>query len=207
MAYTLPQLPYGYDALEPYIDAETMDIHFNKHHAGYIAKLNAALEGQAELQSLPIEKLLKNIDKVDKENQETVRNNGGGHANHSLFWKIMSPQGGGEPDGSLARAINQQFDSFTHFKDQFSQAAATRFGSGWAWLVLDSQQQLLITTTPNQDSPYLQNAIPLLGLDVWEHAYYLKYRNLRPDYIENWWNVVNWQEVAQQYEKALSSEK
>lgn len=204
MAYTLPQLPYAYDALEPAIDARTMEIHHTKHHATYVDKLNAALANQPELFSLPVEELLQNLDKVDKEQQLAVRNHGGGHANHSFFWKIMSPQGGGEPTGSLARAIDQQYGSLAEFQDEFTQAALNRFGSGWAWLVLDAQGQLKTYSTANQDSPLLEGAHPLLTLDVWEHAYYLKYQNVRAEYIKNWWNVVNWMQVAKQFELAQS---
>jgi len=200
MAYTLPKLPYAYDALEPAIDAQTMEIHLNKHHAAYVDKLNAALENQPELLSLSVEELLQNLDKVNKEQQLAVRNHGGGHANHSFFWKIMSPRGGGEPTGSLARAIDQQYGSFAKFQAEFTQTALSRFGSGWAWLVLDNQGQLKTYSTPNQDSPLLEGARPLLALDVWEHAYYLKYQNVRAQYIDNWWNVVNWTEVAKQFE-------
>jgi Fe-Mn family superoxide dismutase len=204
MAYTLPKLPYAYDALEPAIDARTMDIHLNKHHATYVEKLNAALENQPELFSLPVEELLQNLDKVAKEQQLAVRNHGGGHANHSFFWKVMSPRGGGQPDGSLARAIDQQYTSFEKLQAEFTQTALNRFGSGWAWLVLDNQGQLKTYSTPNQDSPLLEGAHPLLALDVWEHAYYLKYQNVRAEYVKNWWNIVNWSEVAKQFEAAQS---
>ncbi len=202
MAHELPALPYPYDALEPYIDARTMEIHHTKHHQGYVNKLNAALEKYPELQDVALEDLLRNIASVPEDIRTAVRNNGGGHANHSLFWTIMSPNGGGEPTGELAAAINEAFGSFQAFKDAFSQAAATRFGSGWAWLVVDAFGKLKVYSTPNQDNPYMDGFTPILGLDVWEHAYYLKYQNRRPEYIQNWWNVVNWEEVARRYAAA-----
>ncbi len=202
MAHELPALPYPYDALEPYIDARTMEIHHTKHHQGYVNKLNAALEKHPELQGVALEDLLRNIASVPEDIRTAVRNNGGGHANHSLFWTVMSPNGGGEPTGELAEAINEAFGSFQAFKDAFSQAAATRFGSGWAWLVVDAFGKLKVYSTPNQDNPYMDGFTPILGLDVWEHAYYLKYQNRRPEYIQNWWNVVNWEEVARRYAAA-----
>jgi Fe-Mn family superoxide dismutase len=195
MAYELPNLPYANDALEPHIDARTMEIHHDKHHAGYVSKLNAALEKHPDLQGQSVEDLIKGIDGVPEDIRTAVRNNGGGHANHSLFWTVMGPGGGGEPGGKLGDAIKSTFGDFAKFKDQFSNAAATRFGSGWAWLVA-SGGKLSVESTPNQDSPLMQGRTPILGLDVWEHAYYLKYQNKRPDYIAAWWNVVNWDEVA-----------
>ena len=202
MAHELPALPYPYDALEPYIDARTMEIHHTKHHQGYVNKLNAALEKYPDLQKVPLEELLRNIASVPEDIRTAVRNNGGGHVNHSLFWTIMGPNGGGQPSGALAAAIEAAFGSFDAFKEAFSQAAATRFGSGWAWLVVDAFGNLKVYSTPNQDSPYMDGFTPILGLDVWEHAYYLKYQNRRPEYIQNWWNVVNWDEVARRYEAA-----
>lgn len=199
MSYQLPDLPYDYNALEPYIDAQTMTIHHEKHHGGYVKKVNAALEGHNDLAALPIEELLAKLEQVPEDIRTKVRQNGGGHANHSLFWTIMSPQGGGEPQGELAQAIGDTFESFENFKETFSTAATGRFGSGWAWLVKDETQKLNIISTPNQDSPYMQGLTPILGLDVWEHAYYLKYQNERAKYVESWWQVVNWEEVARRY--------
>ena len=207
MAHTLPSLPYAYDALEPHIDARTMEIHHTKHHAAYVNNLNAALEKHPALQDVSLEALLRNLNSVPEDIRTAVRNNGGGHANHSLFWNIMSPSGGGAPSGALADAIHQTFGSFDAFKERFSQAAATRFGSGWAWLALDAFGNLVVYSTPNQDSPYMDGFVPLLGLDVWEHAYYLKYQNRRPEYIQNWWNVVNWNAVAENYERARAALK
>ncbi|SHK91031.1 superoxide dismutase [Rhodothermus profundi] len=204
MAFTLPPLPYAYDALEPYIDARTMEIHYTKHHQGYVDKLNKALEGHPELQNKSIEDLLRGINEIPEAIRTAVRNNGGGHANHSLFWTIMKPNGGGEPTGELAEAIRSTFGSFEAFKEKFSAEAAGRFGSGWAWLVVDENGKLQVYSTPNQDSPYMQGHTPILGLDVWEHAYYLKYQNRRAEYIQNWWNVVNWEQVAQYYKEALA---
>jgi Fe-Mn family superoxide dismutase len=198
-----PPLPYPYDALEPHIDTRTMQIHHDKHHQGYVNKLNAALEGHAELQAKTVEELLSDLDALPESIRTAVRNNGGGHANHSLFWPSMSPEGGGEPDGALAQAINAAFGSFDGFKEQFSKAAATRFGSGWAWLCVGSGGSLQVMSTPNQDSPLSQGLTPILGLDVWEHAYYLNYQNRRPDYIAAFWNIVNWDEVALRF-KAVS---
>lgn len=197
-----PPLPYPYDALEPHIDTRTMQIHHDKHHQGYVNKLNAALEGHADLQDKTVEELLSDLDALPESIRTAVRNNGGGHANHSLFWPSMSPDGGGEPDGALAQAINTAFGSFDAFKEQFSKAAATRFGSGWAWLCVGGGS-LQVMSTPNQDSPLSQGLTPILGLDVWEHAYYLNYQNRRPDYIAAFWNVVNWDEVALRF-KAVS---
>lgn len=200
MAYSLPELPYAKDALEPHIDAKTMEIHHGKHHATYITNLNNALEG-TDLGDQSIESLVQNLDKVPEDKRMAVRNNGGGHANHSLFWETLSPNGGGDPTGELAEAINSAFGSFADFKAQFKDAALKRFGSGWAWLVVNNGK-LEITSTPNQDSPLMDGKSPLLGLDVWEHAYYLNYQNRRPDYVEAFWNVVNWSKVAELYAAA-----
>ena len=202
MAHELPALPYAHDALEPHIDARTMEIHHGKHHQGYVNNLNKALEGQANLQSKSVEELLLDLEAIPESIRTAVRNNGGGHANHSLFWPCLSPNGGGEPSGELAGAIETAFGSFASFKEQFSTAAATRFGSGWAWLCVDKSGGLVVMSTPNQDSPLSQGLKPILGLDVWEHAYYLHYQNRRPDYIAAWWNVVNWEQVAKNYTAA-----
>ena len=199
--FELPQLPYAYDALEPTIDKETMNIHHTKHHNTYVTNLNAALEGLDDLANKSVEELISNLDQVPEEKRTAVRNNGGGHANHSLFWKVMSPNGGGEPTGELADKINEAFGSFEAFKAKFEEAAKTRFGSGWAWLVVNNGK-LEVTSTPNQDSPLMEGKTPILGLDVWEHAYYLKYQNKRPDYVSAFWNVVNWDQVAKNYEAA-----
>ncbi len=201
MAHELPNLPYAHDALEPHIDARTMEIHHSKHHAGYVAKLNGALEQHADLQGKSVEELITNLGGVPEGIRTAVRNNGGGHANHSLFWTVMGPNGGGAPGGKLGEAINSTFGGFDTFKQQFSDAAAGRFGSGWAWLVVDNGK-LAVTSTPNQDSPLTEGKAPILGLDVWEHAYYLKYQNRRPEYIAAWWNVVNWEEVARRFDQA-----
>jgi Fe-Mn family superoxide dismutase len=202
MSYSLTDLPYGYGDLEPYIDARTMEIHHSKHHAGYVNKINAALESYPDLLAKPIEEVLTNLDDVPKAIRTAVRNSGGGHANHSLFWKIMAPNAGGEPGGKLAEAISSSFGDFASFKDKFTKSAATVFGSGWAWLVVDGSGNLKVTPTSNQDSPLSDGMNPILAIDVWEHAYYLNYQNRRPDYISAWWNVVNWGEVATLYEKA-----
>ncbi|GAA0445709.1 MAG: superoxide dismutase [Bacillota bacterium] len=199
--FELPELPYAYDALEPTIDKETMNIHHTKHHNTYVTKLNGALEGHADLQNKSVEELISNLDAVPESARTAVRNNGGGHANHSLFWKVLSPNGGGEPTGELADKINEKFGSFDKFKEEFANAAAGRFGSGWAWLVLNNEE-LEIMSTPNQDSPIMEGKKPLLGLDVWEHAYYLKYQNKRPDYISAFWNVINWDQVTKNYNEA-----
>ena len=201
MAFELPQLPYAYDALEPHIDKETMNIHHTKHHNTYVTNLNNALEGHDDLLSKSIEELVANLDAVPESIRTAVRNNGGGHANHSLFWQLLSPNGGGEPKGEVADAINSKFGSFEKFKEEFAKAATGRFGSGWAWLVVNNGQ-VEITSTPNQDSPLTEGKTPVLGLDVWEHAYYLKYQNRRPEYITNFWNVVNWDEVEKRYQAA-----
>ncbi|MCL6549294.1 MAG: superoxide dismutase [Alicyclobacillus sp.] len=201
MAHVLPPLPYAYNALEPYIDELTMQIHHDRHHGTYVNNLNAALEGHADLQAKSIEDLLRGIDSVPESIRTAVRNNGGGHANHTLFWEIMSPNGGGQPSGALADAINTTFGSFDKFKEEFTKAALGRFGSGWAWLVVDGGK-LAITSTPNQDNPLMEGKTPIFGLDVWEHAYYLKYQNKRPDYVAAFWNVVNWAEVEKRYQAA-----
>lgn len=199
--YELPALPYDYNALEPHIDEQTMRIHHGKHHATYVNNLNAALEGHANLASKSVNDLIASLDDVPENIRTAVRNNGGGHSNHTLFWEILSPNGGGEPSGALADAINSTFGSFDKFKEEFAAAAAGRFGSGWAWLVVDNGK-LAITSTPNQDTPVMEGKTPILGLDVWEHAYYLKYQNKRPEYIKAFWNVVNWDEVAKRYDAA-----
>ena len=201
MAYQLPPLPYPFDALEPHIDARTMEIHHDKHHGAYVNNVNAALEGHPDLANMSIEDLMKNIDRVPDSIKTAVRNNGGGHANHSMFWQIMKKGGGGEPKGEVADAINSSFGGFDQFKDQFSKAAAGRFGSGWAWLVVNNGK-LEIMSTANQDSPYMEGKTPIMGLDVWEHAYYLNYQNRRPDYVSAWWNVVDWDEVNKRYKAA-----
>jgi Fe-Mn family superoxide dismutase len=202
MAHSLPSLPYGFDALEPNIDAKTMEIHHGKHHNGYVTKLNAALEGHPELEAKSVEDLLKDIDSVPEDIRTAVRNNGGGHANHSLFWQTLAGNGGGAPSGDLASAIDSACGSFDDFKSKFSDAAAGRFGSGWAWLVVGDGGSLHVYSTPNQDSPYMEGHTPILGLDVWEHAYYLNYQNRRPDYIAAFWNVVNWEKVGELYAAA-----
>jgi Fe-Mn family superoxide dismutase len=202
MPYQLPKLPYSYDALEPHIDARTMEIHHTKHHQTYINNVNAALEKYPALAEKSVEDLIRDLNAVPEEIRTVVRNNGGGHANHSLFWTIMGPKAGGAPSGELADAIKSAFGGFDGFKDQFSKAAAGRFGSGWAWLSVDGGGKLVLTSTPNQDSPISEGLTPILGLDVWEHAYYLHYQNRRPDYIAAWWNVVNWKQVASNYASA-----
>ena len=195
MAHTLPPLPYDFGALEPHIDAQTMQIHHGKHHQAYVNNLNAALEKHPELQSKSAEDLIRDLNAIPEDIRTAVRNNGGGHVNHSMFWKLMSPNGGGKPTGALAQAIDQSFGSFDAFKEQFTKAAVGRFGSGWAWLI-DNDGKLSVESTANQDNPIMEGKKPILGLDVWEHAYYLKYQNRRPDYVNAWWNVVNWEEVA-----------
>jgi Fe-Mn family superoxide dismutase len=203
MAHTLPPLPYLFDALEPHIDRQTMEIHHGKHHATYVSNLNTALEKFPNLQAKAVEDLLADINLVPEAIRTTVRNNGGGHANHSLFWQILAPNAGGEPTGPVAEAITRSFGSFDVFKDEFSKAALGRFGSGWVWL-LDQAGRLTIETTANQDSPLMEGKRPVLGLDVWEHAYYLKYQNRRVDYIKAWWNVVNWVEVNERLSRELA---
>jgi len=200
MPFNTIDLPYAYDALEPYIDKKTMEIHHDKHHAGYTSKLNAALEG-SEFASRSIEDLLKNLSSLPDSVQTAVRNNGGGHYNHTLFWEVMSQKGGGSPEGQLGDAINKAFGKFDSFVSSFSNAAATRFGSGWAWLVSDASGNLSVISTANQENPLSDGLTPILGLDVWEHAYYLKYQNRRPEYIENFFHVINWAKVSENYQK------
>ena len=200
--FKLPDLGYAYDALEPHIDARTMEIHHTEHHQAYVNNLNAALEKHPYLHGASLETLLRNLAALPAEIQTAVRNNGGGHANHSLFWEVIAPGGSSEPTGALAQAIQEAFGSFEAFKEQFAKAAATRFGSGWAWLAVDAFGKLHVFSTANQDSPLMQGFTPILGLDVWEHAYYLKYQNRRPEYIQAFWNVVNWDVVAQKYAAA-----
>jgi Fe-Mn family superoxide dismutase len=210
MAYTLPPLPYAYDALEPHIDAKTMEIHHGKHHQAYVTNLNAALQDLPALQNLPIEKLIGQLDSVPEGARAAVRNNGGGHANHSLFWVVMAPNGGGEPTGKVGDAIKNELGGYAAFKEAFTKAAQSRFGSGWAWLSVNAQKKLVVESTPNQDNPLMKGGAgcsgntPVLGLDVWEHAYYLKYQNRRPDYISAFYNVINWPEVARRYEAATA---
>lgn len=199
MPQTLPKLPYAYDALEPWIDAQTMEIHHTKHHQTYVDKLNDALAKHPELAEKSVEELLKELHTVPEDIRSAVRNHGGGHYNHSLFWESMAPSKGGEPTGKLAEAIKETFGSFSTFAEQFSAEAAGRFGSGWAWLVLTKDKTLAIVSTANQDNPLSDEKTPLLGLDVWEHAYYLKYQNRRPEYVKNWWNVVNWDVVEKRF--------
>lgn len=202
MPYTLPPLPYDYNALEPHIDEQTMRIHHDKHHQAYVNNLNAALEKHAELASKPVEQLIANMDAVPEDIRTAVRNNGGGHANHMFFWEIMRPGGAREPQGALAKAIDKSFSSFASFKEQFAKACAGRFGSGWGWLTAAKGGALAIESTPNQDSPLMSGKSPVVGCDVWEHAYYLKYQNRRPDYVTAWWNVVNWTEAGTRFDQA-----
>ncbi|OZI17228.1 superoxide dismutase [Bordetella genomosp. 7] len=204
MPYTLPELPYAYDALEPHIDSQTMEIHYTKHHQTYINNLNAALEGAGLPTDQPIDDLMRRLDTLPESVRGPVRNNGGGHANHSLFWTVMSPQGGGQPGGALSAALDAELGGMDAFRDAFTKAALTRFGSGWAWLSVTPQGKLMVESTPNQDSPLMHGNTPILGLDVWEHAYYLKYQNRRPDYIAAFFNVVHWDEVARRYDAAKS---
>lgn len=204
MAYSLPNLPYAYDVLEPHFDARTMEIHHSKHHNTYVTKLNEALEGHDDLLNKPVEELIADLSAVPEAKKTAVRNNGGGHANHSFFWTILSAQGGGAPTGELAEAINAKFGSFEDFKKEFANAGATRFGSGWAWLSVKEDGELCVCSTPNQDSPLMKGVVectgtPVIGLDVWEHAYYLNYQNRRPDYIEAFWNVVDWSKANENY--------
>ena len=201
MSFELPKLPYDYDALEPHIDEQTMKIHHGKHHQGYTNKLNAALEGH-EFADLDIEEVLRRIDEVPADKKQAVINSGGGYANHNLFWKVMSPNGGGSPTGEVAKAIEDKFGSFDKFKEEFSSTAASQFGSGWGWLCVDNSGNLVVTSTANQDSPYMDGLTPILGVDVWEHAYYLNYQNRRPDYLDAFWNVVNWDQVEKNYQYA-----
>jgi len=200
--YTLPDLPYDYNALEPHIDEQTMRIHHTKHHQAYVNNANDALEGHDDLQRMSVEDLLRRIDTVPQDIRTKLRNNAGGHANHSLFWQIMGPNGGGEPGGTLGEQVRSAFGDFGSFRDQFANAGKGRFGSGWAWLVVGDGGKLQVIDTANQDSPLMTGYTPILGLDVWEHAYYLNYQNRRPDYIEAWWNVVNWDEVGRRFEQA-----
>ncbi|KAF6582520.1 superoxide dismutase [Paenibacillus sp. EKM301P] len=202
MAFQLPELPYAKDALEPHFDALTMEIHHDRHHNTYVTNLNAALESAPELQSKSLEDLISNLDSVPESIRTAVRNNGGGHHNHSLFWEVIAPNGGGQPTGAIAEAINNELGGYDKFKEDFTKAATTRFGSGWAWLVVGKDGKLAITSTPNQDSPLFEGLTPVLGLDVWEHAYYLKYQNKRPDYIAAFYNVINWDEVNKRYAAA-----
>jgi Fe-Mn family superoxide dismutase len=202
MAFELPPLPYDYTALEPHIDEQTMHLHHDKHHQTYVTNLNNALQGQSQFENLSIEDLVRRLNEVPENIRTAVRNNGGGHLNHSMFWQIMSPNGGGEPSGALAQAITEAFGSFDQFKAAFNDAGTKRFGSGWAWLILDNSGKLQVTSTANQDNPLTEGHHPILGNDVWEHAYYLKYQNRRADYLAAWWNVVNWDEIAKRYERA-----
>lgn len=199
MAYEVPPLPYDYSALEPYIDTQTMQLHHDKHHAAYVNNLNAAVQSHAQFASLPVEQLIQRLNELPENIRTAVRNNGGGHANHSMFWQIMSPNGGGAPGGKLGSAIDAKFGSFDALKTAFNDAGAKRFGSGWAWLVLDKTGSLQVISTANQDNPLTDGLFPILGNDVWEHAYYLRYQNRRPDYLAAWWNVVNWPEVEKRY--------
>ena len=201
MAYELPPLPYDYSALEPYIDTQTMQIHHDKHHQAYITNVNNALQGHDQLAAMSVDDLLRNIKQVPESIRTAVQNNAGGHSNHSMFWNIMTPNGGGEPTGNLASAIQQVFGSFDAFKTAFNDAGTKRFGSGWAWLVLDTNRKLQVISTANQDSPLMSGMYPVMGNDVWEHAYYLKYQNRRPEYLNAWWNVVNWDAIAHRYEQ------
>ncbi len=202
MAYELPPLPYGYDALEKAIDEQTMRLHHDKHHAAYVNNLNAALEGHADLAAMSAEELIRNLDRVPENIRTAVRNNGGGHVNHTMFWQIMGPNGGGEPTGAIADVINGTFGDFETFKKQFNDAGAKRFGSGWAWLVRTRDGKFEVMSTANQDNPMMEGHYPILGNDVWEHAYYLRYQNRRPEYLEAWWNVVNWDEINKRLEQA-----
>ena len=205
MAYEVPPLPYDYSALEPYIDTQTMQLHHDKHHAAYVTNLNAALQNNSEFAALPIDELVRRLNEVPENIRTAVRNNGGGHANHSMFWQIMTPNGGGEPGGELGSAIQQAFGSFDAFKSALNDAGVKRFGSGWTWLVLDRNGKLQVMSTANQDSPLTEGLYPVMGNDVWEHAYYLKYQNRRPEYLNAWWNVVNWDAIAKRYTQGLSS--
>jgi Fe-Mn family superoxide dismutase len=204
MAFELPPLPYDYTALEPYIDEQTMHLHHDKHHQAYVTNLNNALQGHSQFENLAIEDLMRRINEVPENIRTAVRNNGGGHVNHSMFWQIMKPNGGGEPSGALAQAITQAFGSFDQFKAAFNDAGLKRFGSGWAWLILDNTGKLQVISTANQDSPLMDGHFPIMGNDVWEHAYYLKYQNRRGDYLNAWWNVLNWDEIAKRFAQARS---
>ncbi|HEX8997633.1 MAG TPA: superoxide dismutase [Ktedonobacterales bacterium] len=202
MAFELPPLPYDYSALEPHIDAQTMQLHHDKHHQAYVTNLNNALQGLSQFETMSVEDILRHINEVPENVRTAVRNNGGGHANHSMFWQIMKPGGGGEPTGALGDAIKSAFGSFDQFKTTFNDNGAKRFGSGWTWLVVDQVGKLQALSTANQDSPFMDGQFPVMGNDVWEHAYYLKYQNRRPDYLSAWWNVVNWDEVAKRFQQA-----
>src|SRR6266487_6397872 len=204
MPFEVPPLPYDYAALEPYIDEQTMHLHHDKHHQAYVTNLNAALQSNADFASLSVEDLVRRINEIPEASRAAVRNNGGGHLNHTMFWQIMKPNGGGEPTGELASAIQQAFGSFDTFKTQFNDAGVKRFGSGWTWLVLDRNGKLQVMSTANQDSPLTEGLYPVMGNDVWEHAYYLKYQNRRPEYLNAWWNVVNWNEIARRYAEGRS---
>jgi len=204
MAFQLPPLPYDYNALEPYIDTQTMQLHHDKHHQAYITNVNNALQGHDQFDSVSVDDLLRNINQVPESIRTAVRNNAGGHANHTMFWNIMKPNGGGQPTGDLANAIQQAFGSFDAFKTAFNDAGTKRFGSGWVWLALDSSGKLQVISTANQDSPLIDGLYPVMGNDVWEHAYYLKYQNRRPEYLNAWWNVVNWDEIARRYQQGRS---
>ncbi len=204
MAFELPPLPYDYSALEPSIDTQTMQLHHDKHHAAYVTNLNNALQGLTQFDGKSVEDILRHINDVPENVRTAVRNNGGGHANHSMFWQIMKPNGGGEPTGALADAINSTFGSFDQFKTTFNDNGAKRFGSGWTWLVIDQQGKLQALSSANQDSPLMDGMFPVMGNDVWEHAYYLKYQNRRPEYLTAWWNVVNWDEIAKRFQQGMS---
>jgi Fe-Mn family superoxide dismutase len=204
MAFELPPLPYDYSALEPHIDTQTMQLHHDKHHQAYVTNLNNALQGLTQFDGVSVEDLMRRINEVPENVRTAVRNNGGGHVNHSMFWQIMKPNGGGEPTGALADAINSTFGSFDQFKTTFNDNGVKRFGSGWTWLVVDQSGKLQALSTANQDSPFMDGMYPVMGNDVWEHAYYLKYQNRRPDYLGAWWNVVNWDEVAKRFQQATS---
>jgi Fe-Mn family superoxide dismutase len=204
MAFEVPALPYDYTALEPYIDEQTMHLHHDKHHAAYVTALNNAVQN-TQFASMPVEDVLRQLNSVPENVRTVVRNNAGGHANHSMFWQIMKPNGGGAPQGQIAQAIDSAFGSFDAFKTAFNDAGVKRFGSGWVWVTLGQDGKLQITSTPNQDSPLLDGVFPIFGNDVWEHAYYLKYQNRRPEYLSNWWNVVNWDEIEKRYQQAQSA--
>jgi Fe-Mn family superoxide dismutase len=203
MAFELPPLPYDYSALEPTIDTQTMQLHHDKHHAAYVTNLNNALQGLTQFDGMSVEDILRRINEVPENVRMAVRNNGGGHANHSMFWQIMKPNGGGEPTGALADAIASTFGSFEQFKNLFNDNGAKRFGSGWTWLVIDQQGKLQALSTANQDSPLMDGLFPVMGNDVWEHAYYLKYQNRRPEYLSAWWNVINWDEIARRFQEGM----
>jgi Fe-Mn family superoxide dismutase len=203
MAFELPNLPYSFDALEPYIDAQTMQIHHDLHHGAYVKNLNSAIESHADLQSKSIEELIRDLNTVPEAARTAVRNNGGGHLNHAIFWTLMAPNAGGEPTGAIAEAINDTFGNFETFKERFNDAGAKRFGSGFVWLVRSSDGKLEVVSTPNQDNPITDGHYPIMGNDVWEHAYYLKYQNRRPEYLKQWWNTVNWEEVNRRFAQSM----